>query len=63
VTFGGILFSAVLTFFVVPAAFYQFERKRVVRAEAVERAPKPEPSAQIDGQEDAVQATDEECGL
>jgi HAE1 family hydrophobic/amphiphilic exporter-1 len=28
VTFGGILFSAVLTFFVVPAAFYAFERKR-----------------------------------
>jgi HAE1 family hydrophobic/amphiphilic exporter-1 len=28
VTFGGILFSAVLTFFVVPAAFYLFERKR-----------------------------------
>jgi HAE1 family hydrophobic/amphiphilic exporter-1 len=28
VMFGGILFSAVLTFFVVPAAFYQFERKR-----------------------------------
>jgi len=63
VTFGGILFSAVLTFFVVPAAFYQFERKRLVRAEAVERAPKPEPSAQTDGQEDAVQATDEERGL
>ena len=29
VMFGGIVFSAVLTFFVVPAAFYQFERKRV----------------------------------
>lgn len=28
VMFGGILFSAVLTFFVVPAAFYLFERKR-----------------------------------
>jgi HAE1 family hydrophobic/amphiphilic exporter-1 len=28
VTFGGILFSAVLTFFVVPAAFYTFEKKR-----------------------------------
>lgn len=28
VMFGGILFSALLTFFVVPAAFYQFERKR-----------------------------------
>jgi hydrophobic/amphiphilic exporter-1 (mainly G- bacteria), HAE1 family len=29
VMFGGILTSAVLTFFVVPAAFYMFERKRV----------------------------------
>ena len=29
VTSGGIIFSAVLTFFVVPAAFYIFERKRV----------------------------------
>jgi HAE1 family hydrophobic/amphiphilic exporter-1 len=29
VIFGGIVFSAVLTFFVVPAAFYQFERKRI----------------------------------
>ena len=28
VMFGGIMFSAVLTFFVVPAAFYVFERKR-----------------------------------
>ena len=31
VMFGGIVFSAVLTFFVVPAAFYLFERKRVVK--------------------------------
>ena len=29
VMFGGILSSAVLTFFVVPAAFFLFERKRV----------------------------------
>ena len=29
VMFGGILTSAVLTFFVVPAAFYLFERRRV----------------------------------
>ncbi len=28
VMFGGIVFSAILTFFVVPAAFYFFERKR-----------------------------------
>ncbi|HTX73369.1 MAG TPA: efflux RND transporter permease subunit, partial [Rectinemataceae bacterium] len=28
VMFGGIVFSAILTFFVVPAAFFQFERKR-----------------------------------
>ncbi|MDA8425806.1 MAG: efflux RND transporter permease subunit [Treponema sp.] len=33
VMFGGILFSALLTFFVVPAAFYQFERKRQVAVE------------------------------
>ena len=34
VMFGGILSSAVLTFFVVPAAFYLFERKRVALIEA-----------------------------
>jgi HAE1 family hydrophobic/amphiphilic exporter-1 len=33
VMFGGIVFSAVLTFFVVPAAFYLFERGRPVRLE------------------------------
>ncbi|HVO39706.1 MAG TPA: efflux RND transporter permease subunit [Spirochaetia bacterium] len=33
VMLGGILFSAILTFFVVPAAFYLFERKRVARSE------------------------------
>jgi HAE1 family hydrophobic/amphiphilic exporter-1 len=33
VMLGGILLSAVLTFFVVPAAFYLFERKRVVLME------------------------------
>ena len=33
VMLGGILFSSVLTFFVVPAAFYLFERKRVARQE------------------------------
>jgi len=32
VMFGGILTSAVLTFFVVPAAFYLFERKRVAKS-------------------------------
>jgi HAE1 family hydrophobic/amphiphilic exporter-1 len=32
VMLGGILFSAVLTFFVVPAAFYLFERRRVAKA-------------------------------
>ncbi|HEY9594063.1 MAG TPA: efflux RND transporter permease subunit, partial [Spirochaetia bacterium] len=31
VTFGGIILSAVLTFFVVPAAFYMFEKKRVAQ--------------------------------
>jgi HAE1 family hydrophobic/amphiphilic exporter-1 len=34
VMLGGIVFSAVLTFFVVPAAFYRFERKRVAKLEA-----------------------------
>ncbi|HEY9594986.1 MAG TPA: efflux RND transporter permease subunit [Spirochaetia bacterium] len=34
VRLGGIVFSAVLTFFVVPAAFYLFERKRVEKKEA-----------------------------
>jgi HAE1 family hydrophobic/amphiphilic exporter-1 len=33
VMLGGIVFSAVLTFFVVPAAFYRFERKRVTKLE------------------------------
>jgi Cu/Ag efflux pump CusA len=30
---GGILFSAILTFFVVPCAFYLFERRRVAKTE------------------------------
>jgi len=34
VMLGGIVFSAVLTFFVVPAAFYLFERKRVDRRQS-----------------------------
>jgi HAE1 family hydrophobic/amphiphilic exporter-1 len=33
VMLGGILFSAVLTFFVVPAAFFLFERSRVAKQE------------------------------
>jgi hydrophobic/amphiphilic exporter-1 (mainly G- bacteria), HAE1 family len=36
VMLGGIVFSAVLTFFVVPAAFYLFERKRVEKAQTTE---------------------------
>jgi HAE1 family hydrophobic/amphiphilic exporter-1 len=63
VTFGGILFSAVLTFFVVPAAFYRFERKRVVKTEVAEAASQPEPPTRTDGQESAVPASDEEYGL
>ena len=39
VMLGGILFSAVLTFFVVPSAFYLFERKRVARQEEQSRVP------------------------
>jgi len=33
VMLGGIFFSAILTFFVVPAAFYLFERRRVAAVE------------------------------
>jgi HAE1 family hydrophobic/amphiphilic exporter-1 len=33
VMLGGILFSAILTFFVVPSAFYLFERGRAAKAE------------------------------
>jgi hydrophobic/amphiphilic exporter-1 (mainly G- bacteria), HAE1 family len=33
VMFGGILLSAILTFFVVPAAFYLLERRRVAKME------------------------------
>jgi HAE1 family hydrophobic/amphiphilic exporter-1 len=39
VMLGGILLSAVLTFFVVPAAFYLFERKRVAVMEEQNRMP------------------------
>ena len=35
---GGIVFSAVLTFFVVPAAFYLFERTRVLKMEEKQAA-------------------------
>ena len=38
VIFGGIVSSAILTFFVVPSAFYLFERKRVEKQD--ERAVK-----------------------
>ena len=41
---GGILLSAVLTFFVVPAAFYLFEGKRVARMEEEQnRGPRAAP--------------------
>ncbi len=33
VMLGGILFSAILTFFVVPCAFYLFERRRAAKLE------------------------------
>jgi len=36
VMFGGIMMSAVLTFFVVPAAFYRWERRRVEAREQAE---------------------------
>jgi HAE1 family hydrophobic/amphiphilic exporter-1 len=50
VMFGGIVFSAVLTFFVVPAAFYLFERKRVARLEN-DQAAKGQDAANTEGQE------------
>jgi HAE1 family hydrophobic/amphiphilic exporter-1 len=36
VMFGGIMLSAILTFFVVPAAFFLFEKKRVGKLEKME---------------------------
>ncbi len=48
VMFGGIVFSAVLTFFVVPAAFYLFERSRVAAMEnQAGPAPKPKSAAAL----------------
>ncbi len=51
VMFGGIVFSAVLTFFVVPAAFYLFERNRpsaqyAPEAEAALSQDRPEEGAE-----------------
>jgi HAE1 family hydrophobic/amphiphilic exporter-1 len=40
VMLGGILFSAVLTFFVVPSAFYLFERSRVAKQEEQAEPPR-----------------------
>ena len=37
VMFGGIFFSAILTFFVVPSAFYLFERKRIDKRNLIEQ--------------------------
>ncbi|HET6486801.1 MAG TPA: efflux RND transporter permease subunit, partial [Spirochaetia bacterium] len=44
VMFGGVVFSAILTFFVVPAAFYLFERNRA--ANRAEAGPEDEPMLQ-----------------
>jgi HAE1 family hydrophobic/amphiphilic exporter-1 len=44
VMLGGIVFSAALTFFVVPAAFYLFERKRVARLEEERAASQGQPA-------------------
>jgi HAE1 family hydrophobic/amphiphilic exporter-1 len=46
VMFGGIISSAILTFFVVPAAFYQFERKRVAKQDATAAVEEPQ-AAQV----------------
>ncbi len=45
VMFGGIVFSALLTFFVVPAAFYLFERKRAAAQLAESEASSEESSS------------------
>ena len=45
--FGGILTSAVLTLFVVPAAFYLFERKPAGRRITEEIYPSPRKSVRI----------------
>jgi hydrophobic/amphiphilic exporter-1 (mainly G- bacteria), HAE1 family len=42
VMFGGIISSAILTFFVVPAAFFLFERKRAARMVEQDGAESPE---------------------
>jgi HAE1 family hydrophobic/amphiphilic exporter-1 len=45
VILGGILFSAILTFFVVPSAFYLFERGRPVpQPSPAPQGPTPTPS-------------------
>ena len=50
VTFGGVLFSAALTFFVVPAAFFLFERKRVENFDP----DSPVPAAELSTRTEAV---------
>jgi HAE1 family hydrophobic/amphiphilic exporter-1 len=55
VMLGGIVFSAALTFFVVPAAFYLLERKRVAKLEEQAEAPEaPQPAVTSDGQPGAL---------
>jgi HAE1 family hydrophobic/amphiphilic exporter-1 len=49
VTFGGIVCSAILTFFVVPAAFYVFERKRSTFPGDATDPQQPEPTPDIEG--------------
>ena len=44
VMLGGILLSAVLTFFVVPAAFFLFEGKRVARLESAKAGKQEAPA-------------------
>ena len=52
VMLGGILFSAILTFFVVPAAFYLFERKREkARATETHRMEEIEEAMKVSGGE------------
>jgi len=53
VMFGGILFSAILTFYVVPSAFYLFERKRT-EVRYAQEGPGPADGATLTDEERAA---------
>ena len=47
VIFGGVTFSALMTLFVVPAAFYRFERGRFAPESKEEKPPQPKPQRYV----------------